>query len=196
MIIRLFVLFAALNLLFSIRGFAQQEKNRVYDVDSLLLYETESGEDSLVYVKRDGSRLGAKFMLPPAKCSNDSILMYQTTCFELVTNEWEQGYVVYYTVLFENFEISEVRFMYARGMKRYLGVIEDIIRGMKEVWNLPAWNKDTPILTMLPFHCSTWVNSRLHFPADFFENLIKLDTARQWFHPAIYKLYEENYFSP
>ena len=38
MIIRLFVLFAALNLLFSIRGFAQQEKNRVYDVDSLLLY--------------------------------------------------------------------------------------------------------------------------------------------------------------
>ena len=49
MIIRLFVLFTALNSLFSIRGFAQQEKNRVYDVDSLLLYETESGEDSLVY---------------------------------------------------------------------------------------------------------------------------------------------------
>ena len=94
MIIRLFVLFAALNLLFSIRGFAQQEKNRVYDVDSLLLYETESGEDSLVYVKRDGSRLGATLMLPPAKCSRDSILMYQTACFEFVTNECEQGYIV------------------------------------------------------------------------------------------------------
>ena len=133
MIIRLFVLFTALNLLFSIRGFAQQEKNRVYDVDSLLLYETESGEDSLVYVKRDGSRLAAKYMIPPAKCSWDSILMYQTACFVLMTNEWEQGYVVYYTVLFENFEISEVRFMYAYGMKRYLGVIEDIIRGMKDV---------------------------------------------------------------
>ena len=90
----------------------------------------------------------------------------------------------------------EVRFMYDYGMKRYLGVIEDIIRGMKDVWKLPAWNKDTPILTMLPFHCSTWVNSRLHFPADFCENLIKLDTARQWFHPAVYELYEENYFSP
>ena len=75
MIIRLFVLFTALNLLFSIRGFAQQEKNRVYDVDSLLLYETEGREDSLVYVKRDGSRLGAKFMIPPAKCSSDSILI-------------------------------------------------------------------------------------------------------------------------
>ena len=192
MIIRLFVLFTALNLLFSIRGFAQQEKNRVYDVDSLLLYETESGEDSLVYVKRDGSRLAAKYMIPPAKCSSDSILMYQTACFVLMTNEWEQGYRVYYTVLFENFEISEVRFMYAYGMKRYLGVIEDIIRGMKDVWKLPDWNKDTPILTILPFHCATWVNSRLHFPADFFENLIKLDTDRQWFHPAVYELYEEN----
>ena len=45
----MFVLFAVLNLLFSIRGFAQQEKSRSHDVDSLLLYETESGEDSLVY---------------------------------------------------------------------------------------------------------------------------------------------------
>ncbi len=82
--------------------------------------------------------------------------------------------------------------MYARGIEHYLSVIEDIIRGMKDVWKLPAWNKDTPILTILPFYCATWVNSRLHFPADFFENLIKLDTARQWFHPAVYELYEEN----
>ena len=97
MIIRMFVLFTALNLLFSIRGFAQQEKSRSHDVDSLLLtivYETEGGEDSLVYVKRDGSRLGATLMLPLAKCSRDSILMYQTACFEFVTNECEQGYIV------------------------------------------------------------------------------------------------------
>ena len=195
MIIRLFVLFTVLNLLFSIRGFAQQEKSRSHDVDSLLLtvvYETESGEDSLVYVKRDGSRLGATLMLPPAKCSRDSILMYQTACFELVTNEWDKRYLVYYAVLFENFEISEVRFMYDYGMKRYLGVIEDIIRGMKDVWKLPAWNKDTPILTMLPFYCVSWMNIRIRFPADFFENLVKLDTDRQWFHPAVYELYEGN----
>ena len=103
MIIRLFVLFTALNLLFSIRGFAQQEKSRSHDVDSLLLtivYEKEGGEDSLVYVKRDGSRLAAKYMIPPAKCSWDSILMYQTACFVLMTNEWEQGYGIWYITLF------------------------------------------------------------------------------------------------